>query len=208
MAKAKLKINKVIKALIGADMVFLSALGIIAPVFAIFITDKIKGGSIEVVGFAAAIYWIGRSIFEIPIAKFLDKTKGDKDDLCFLVAGYAVVAVVHFGYIFSSLPWHIYLLQGVYALGAAISWPAWSALFTRHIDKGREGFEWSVEHVSFSLGTGITGAIGGIMVATMGFNIAFAITGILALIGGFLPLMVYRDVKKGNKWFLSIFKSK
>lgn len=189
-------------------MVFLSALGLIAPIFAIFITDKIKGGSIEVVGFAAAIYWISRSIFEIPIAKFLDRTMGEKDDLYFLVVGYTIVAFVHFGYVFSSLPWHIYLLQGVYALGAAISWPAWSALFTRHIDKGREGFEWSVEHVSFSLGIGITGAIGGVMVAMMGFNIVFVLAGIFALLGGLLPLIIYKDIKKGDNWFLSFFKNK
>ena len=189
-------------------MVFLSALGLIAPIFAIFITDRIKGGSIEVVGFAAAIYWIGRSVFEIPIARFLDRTKGEKDDLYFLVVGYMIVAFVQIGYIFSSVPWHIYLLQGIFAFGAALSWPAWAALFTRHIDKGREGFEWSVEHVSFSLGTGITGAIGGIIVTSLGFNVAFVLTGIFALLGGLLPLIICRDVKKGDNWFLGIFKNK
>jgi predicted MFS family arabinose efflux permease len=205
---AKFKINKIIKTLIGTDLVFLSALGIITPIFAIFITDKIKGGNIEVVGFAAAIYWIGRSIFEIPIAKFLDRTKGEKDDLYFLVIGYMVCAFVNFGYIFSSLPWHIYLLELVYAIGAALSWPAWSALFTRHIDKGKEGFEWSVEHVSFSAGIGITGALGGIIVSNLGFNIAFILAGLFALLGGLLPLIIYRDVKKGDNWFLGIFKNK
>lgn len=204
----KFKINKIIKTLIGADLVFLSALGIVTPIFAIFITDKIKGGNIEVVGFAAAIYWIGRSIIEIPIAKFLDRTKGEKDDLYFLVGGYCICALVNFGYIFSSLPWHIYLLEAIYAIGAALSWPAWSALFTRHIDKGKEGFEWSVEHVAFSAGIGITGALGGIIVTGMGFNVAFFFAGIFALVGGLLPLIVCNDVKKGDNWFLGIFKNK
>ena len=205
---AKVKINKIIKTLIGADMVFLSALGLISPIFALFITDKIKGGNVEVVGFAAAIYWIGRSIFEVPIARFLDKTKGEKDDLYFLILGYSICAIVQFGYIFSTLPWHVYVLQGVFALGAAISWPAWAALFTRHIDKGRESFEWSIEHVSFSLGIGITGAIGGVMVANLGFNIVFILTGIFALLGGLLPIIICKDVKKGDNWFLGIFKNK
>lgn len=189
-------------------MVFLSALGLITPIFAIFITDKIKGGSVEVVGFAAAIYWIGRSVFEVPIAKFLDRTKGEKDDLYFLMFGYFLCALVQFGYILSTLPWHIYLLQSIFALGAATAWPAWGALFTRHIDKGREGFEWSIEHVSFSLGSGITGALGGILVASIGFNITFVFAGIFALIGGLLPLIIYKDVKRGSNWFLSIFKNK
>jgi len=205
---AKLKINKIIKTLISTDLIFLSALGLITPIFAIFITDKIKGGTIEVVGFATAIYWIGRSIFEIPIARFLDKTKGEKDDLHFLIIGYALCAIVNFGYIFSSLPWHIYLLEFVYALGAAVSWPAWSALFTRHIDKGKEGFEWSVEHVSFSAGIGITGAVGGIVVSTWGFNIAFFLAGLFALIGALLPIIISKDVKRGDHWFLTLFKHK
>jgi predicted MFS family arabinose efflux permease len=106
------------------------------------------------------------------------------------------------------LPWHIYLLELVYAIGAALSWPAWSALFTRHIDKGKEGFEWSVEHVSFSAGIGITGALGGIIVSNLGFNIAFILAGLFALLGGLLPLIIYRDVKKGDNWFLGIFKNK
>jgi len=202
----KFKINKVIKTLIGTDLVFLSALGLIAPIFAVFITDRIKGGNVEVAGFAAAIYWIGRSIFEIPIAKFLDKTKGEKDDLIFLIAGYAIIALAHFGYIFSSLPRHVYILQGVYAVGAALSWPAWSALFTRHIDKGKEGFEWSVEHVSFSLGTGITGAIGGIMVVNFGFEVVFILTGIFALIGALLPIVIFKDIKRGDNGFFNFLK--
>ncbi len=187
-------------------MVFLSALGFITPIFAIFIADKIRGGGVEVVGFAAAIYWIGRSILEIPIAKFLDRTKGEKDDLYLLVVGYSICALVQFGYIFSFLPWHIYLLQGIYALGAALSWPAWAALFTRHIDKGKEGFEWSIEHVAFSLGTGITGALGGLMVANFGFEVVFIFTGIIALIGGLLPLLIFRDVKKDDDGFLRFLK--
>ncbi len=201
-----MKMNKIIKVLISADMVFLSALGFITPIFAIFIADKIRGGGVEVVGFAAAIYWIGRSILEIPIAKFLDRTKGEKDDLYLLVVGYSICALVQFGYIFSFLPWHIYLLQGIYALGAALSWPAWAALFTRHIDKGKEGFEWSIEHVAFSLGTGITGALGGLMVANFGFEVVFIFTGIIALIGGLLPLLIFRDVKKDDDGFLRFLK--
>jgi len=89
-----------------------------------------------------------------------------------------------------------------------MSWPAWGALFTRHIDGGKEGFEWSIEHVSFSVGSGITGALGGIIVASLGFNVAFIITGILALMGGLLPLIIYNRVKGGGNWFLSFLKNK
>ncbi len=192
----KFSINKIIKILIGADFVFLSALGLITPIFAIFIIGQIKGGTVEVVGFAAAVYWIAKSFMEIPIGKFLDKKKGEKDDLYFLIIGYLIIACVQFGYLLSSLPWHIYVLEAIYALGTAMAWPAWAAIFTRHIDRGKEGFEWSVEHVAFSFGTGVTGALGGILVATFGFHLVFIIAGFMALFGGLLPLIILKDVKR------------
>jgi MFS family permease len=192
----KFSINKIIRVLIGADFVFLSALGLITPIFAVFITGQIKGGTVEVVGFAAAIYWIAKSLMEIPIGKILDKIKGERDDVYFLVIGYMVIACVQFGYMLSSLPWHIYVLEGIYAFGTAMAWPAWAAIFTRHIDRGKEGFEWSVEHVAFSFGTGITGAIGGILAVKFGFNIVFLITGFIAMLGGLLPLFIIKDVKR------------
>ena len=192
----KFSINKIIRTLIGADFIFLSALGLIAPIFAVFIIGQIKGGTVEVVGFAAAIYWIAKSIFEMPIGRFLDKVKGEKDDLYFLVIGYLIVACVHFGYMLISLPWQLYVLEGIYALGMAMALPSWSAIFTRHIDRGKEGFEWSVEHTAYSMGMGVTGAIGGILVAKFGFNAVFIITGFIAFLGGLLPLFIVKDVRK------------
>jgi len=192
--KIKFSINRIVFFLIKADFWFFSALGLVAPVFAVFLTDQLKDGSIEVAGFAVAIYWIVKSIFEIPIAKFLDKHKGERDDLMFLVAGYLIVALIHFGYTQATLSWHIYILEFFYALAMALAMPGWSAIFTRHIDKGREGFDWSIEHVVYSVGTGITGALSGILVTNYGFNTIFIIAGIIATIGALTPLLVYKDV--------------
>jgi predicted MFS family arabinose efflux permease len=191
---AKPSINKVIKTLIKADVLVLSAFGFITPIFAIFITQQIRGGDVKVAGFAAAIYWILKSLFQIPISKFLDKTKGEKDDLYFLVIGFVISALVPFGYIFSSIPWHIYLLQVIYAIGLAMVLPSWCAIFTRHIDKGKEAFEWALDSTAIGLGVGVTGALGGILVSLSGFNVVFIIVGILSLIGALLPLLIYKDI--------------
>ena len=204
----KFSINKIIKILIGADFVFLSALGLITPIFAVFVTGQIEGGDVKVVGFAAAIYWILKSILQVPIGKFLDKRKGERDDLCFLVIGYFIVACVQFGYILSSLPWHIYLLEGIYAFGMAMAIPAWPAIFTRHIDKGKEAFEWSMESTALSFGSGVTGALGGILVSKFGFNLVFLIAGFIAMSGGLLPLFIVKDVKKRGDHHLAFWKKK
>lgn len=198
----KISINKIVRTLIGADLIFLSALGLINPIFAVFITDQIKGGDVKMIGFAAAIYWIVKSLLQVPIGNFLDKRKGEKDDLYFLIFGYLIVALVPFGYIFSFLPWHIYILEGVYAIGMAMYYPSWCAIFTRHIDKGKEAFEWSLESATLGIGAGITGAVGGILASKFGFDLVFILVGAMAIISGFFPLFIYKDVKpKGDGYF-------
>lgn len=203
----KISINKIVLILIKADFFFFSALGLVAPIFAVFLTDKLKDGSLEVAGFATAIYWVVKSIFEIPIGKFLDKRRGERDDLIFLVIGYLIVALAHFGYTQATLSWHVYIIEGIYAFGMAMAMPGWSAIFTRHIDKGKEGFEWSIEHVTYAIGMAITSAVGGVFAARFGFNTVFIITGFIAMIGALLPLIIYNDVNRGGRDGLRFLKS-
>lgn len=198
---AKIKVNKVIITLIKADLVFLSAFGLTTPIFAVFILDQIKGGDVKMVGFAAAIYWILKSLFQIPISRFLDKERGEKDDLYCLVIGFLVAAIVPFGYIFSSFPWHIYVLQVIYGIGMAMYIPSWCAIFTRHIDKGKEAFEWSLNSSSLGFGIGITGAVGGILASQFGFNLLFVVVGIFAILGGLIPLLICKNIiPKGDHY--------
>lgn len=180
--------------MIQADLIFVSAFGLITPIFAIFITDQIQGGNIKVVGFAAAIYWILKSLLQLPIGRYLDKNLGEKDDFYFVIAGNFVAILIPLGYVLSSLPWHIYCLQALYAIGMSMVVPAWSAIFTRHIDKGKEAFEWSLESTAVGLGVGVTGAVGGIVASTFGFNIVFFFVSMGALMGTLLLATVYKHI--------------
>jgi len=184
--------NKAIKILVSTDLIMFGALGLVTPFFAVFITNQIQGGSIEVIGFAAGIYAILKSLLQIPIGKFLDKVKGEKDDFGFLILGYLIVALVPIGYIFSFLPWHIYILQAIYAVGMAMAYPSWFAIFTRHVDKGKEAFEWSIWSTNIDLGVGIAGIIGGILVAKFNFNFVFILASIIACMS-ILGLFIVRN---------------
>ena len=150
-------INKVIKILILSDFFLLSAWGLISPILAIFIIGNIKNGDVKVIGIAVGIYWLTKSILQIPIGKYLDRTHGEKDDFYFLVLGTFLSSLTPLGYIFSFLPWHIYILQSIHAFGIAMSIPAWGGIFMRHIDKGKEAFSWSLESSSIGIGAGIAG---------------------------------------------------
>jgi len=192
-------INKVIKILILSDVALITGFGFIGPIFAIFLTEKIQGSSIEVVGYAAAIYWIVQSLVVIPFGKYLDRNHGEKDDIWFIVIGNLLAAFVVFMYIFSYLPWHIYCLQALYAIGMGMNIPGYTAIFTRHIDKGREAFDWSVRSCLMGIGSGVTGALGGIIASRFGFDILFVGVGIFVLLSAFLPFMIFKNISPKNK---------
>jgi len=196
-------INKVIKVMIASDVALLTGLGFIAPIFAIFIAQRITFGDMaeaaKVAGFSMAIYWGLKSVLMIPLGKYLDKNYGEKDDLYFVIIGNILAAVAIFGYIFSSLPWHIYLLKGLYSLGMALNIPGWTAIFTRHIDKGKEAFEWATRSTAIGIGAGAAGALGGMVASTFGFNALFIGVGVFILTSALLPFLIYRDVFSKDK---------
>jgi len=75
-----MKINNLIKILTFSDVVIISGWGLTNPLFAVYVTQQIKGGNLELVGLATAIYWITRSLLQLPFAKLIDLVKGEIDD--------------------------------------------------------------------------------------------------------------------------------
>lgn len=198
-------INKVIKILISSDFVLNYGWGLVSPIFAIFLVQRIAIGNIvegaKIAGFASLTYWIVKSSLQIPIGRYLDKNHGEKDDFWFMVFGTFLTGLVPFGYLVSSLPWHIYGFQCLHAVGMAMVIPSWAAIFTRHIDKGEEAFEWSVESTSLGFGAGIAGAIGGILVAIFGFNAIFILVGTFTMIATSLLLLIHKEIAPRDRIF-------
>ena len=196
-------VNRVIKFLIYSDLTINSAWGFLAPVFAIFIVQRITADNVAnaavIAGFADLVYWLVKSVLQIPIGNYLDKNHGEKDDLWAMVAGLLITASVPVIYAFSTQAVHVYFAQAVYAVGMALVVPSWSAIFTRHIDKGEEAFEWSVRSTALGIGTGITGALGGILVAKFGFNVVLSIVSAFTVLSALLLTFINRDVEPKNK---------
>jgi MFS family permease len=191
-----MKINHVIRTLVTADFFVSSGFAVFAPIFAVFVTQQIKGGAIEVVGFGAAIAQVFKVGFQIPVAQYLDRNHGEYDDFISMIIGTAISVLVPFLYFFASTAFHIYLIQALYGIGLALAVPPWFAIFTRHIDKMQENFEWSLESVAIGISGAISAALGGIIAQQFGFRPVFIIGGLLALIGGSFQLSIFRDLKR------------
>jgi len=130
----------------------------------------------------------------IIFGKYLDKNHGEKDDLWFIVIGNILGALAVLGYIFSYLPWHIYCLEIIYSLGMSMNIAAYPAIFTRHINKGKESFDWSVRASLIGIGTGVAGALGGIIANRFGFNVLFLVIIIFVLMSALFPFFIYKEI--------------
>lgn len=202
MKRLSIKINKVIKYLIISDLLFWSGWGFLAPIFAIFIEKNIEGGNLRVIGVASGIYWILKSLLRVPIGIFLDSRKGEEDDFWFLFFGLILSSLTPFGYLMARQPFHIYLLQALQALGMAMALSGWTAIFTRHIDEGKEATEWGIDATLVGLGIGISGILGGALAQIFGFKTIFVLVGAFGILSALLLLNILkiispRSFKKG-----------
>lgn len=190
------EINPIIRILTISDILVIGGYGFISPIFAVFITDTIKGGSLEVVGMASGIYVATYSLLQIPLGIIIDKIKGERDDFMFLLAGSILFSVVPLLYLFISTPIHLYLVQIFYGFAMAATLPTWLAIFTRHIDKGREGVEWGIYKTLTDLTAAATAFIGGFIASRYSFVPLFILVSLTSFIGSFFLLGVYRSMFK------------
>jgi len=191
-------INRVIKVLISADLMFNAAASFVNPVFAIFLVNSISGGTIKLAGTAVAIYWLTISILRVPIAYYLDKRSGEYDDFYSMVIGFFVFAISHYLYIFAETPNHIYLIQLLMGIGGAFAFTPWYGIFTRHIDKYHESFEWSISVSIVGLGIAGAGYLSGIIAESFGFAPLFLISGTVALIGVVMLFFIKSSLKSSK----------
>ena len=186
-------VNRVVKYFVLSDLFLLAGWGLIDPVFSIFIIQRITGATLVSVGIAAGIYWILRSALQVPIAKYLDRVPGEKDDFHVLVIGLVIAGFSAFLFALVKNVWALYLVQAVRALAFALYGAAWPSIFSRHLDKERVSFDWTVDSVAVGVAAGISGFIGGILADKFGFDAVFILGAALSLLAA-LALMSVPDL--------------
>jgi len=194
-----MKVNNLIKILTFSDVLIVSGWGLINPIFAVFLTQQIKGGNLELVGLSTAVYCILRSALKIPFARLIDSVKGEIDDFALMAAGSAVMSLVPFLYFFATTNVQILLLQGLLGVSSAMVSPGWLAIFTRHIDKHIEAEEWGLYNAMVGLGGALTGALSGFLAEKIGFRPLFLIVGIVSVFGTSFLYFVYQDLRHAER---------
>lgn len=188
--RRKTAVNRIIRALIISDFFLFFGLGLLAPIFAIFILEHIEN-RLEVVGIAAAVYWATRVLLVIPLSRLMDKRKGHADEYLFMICGTFLISLVPLFYIFATTALHIYLIQVLYGLASSMAVPAWRILFTNYIDKPLIGFEWSLEDVGIGIATATSAIIGAYIADLWGFKVLFTLISLFGMCGTAIVFYIY-----------------
>lgn len=192
-------INKVVTILIWGDFLLVLSKGFVAPILAIYVIEDINGGTLAVVGFATMLFWIVKSVIQIPVAISADKTEGEMDDFRMMITGGVITAIVPLLYFFfASEVWHIYLFQAIDGAGHALLVPTYLAIFTRHIDKHKESTEWTMHSNAIGIAFAAAAATGGVIAERFGFRIIFLLVAAVYSFG-VITLFMARDELDGKK---------
>ncbi len=185
-----LRVNRVVRSFVLSDLLFWGGWGIINPIFAIFIIDKIPGATIVTVGTVIAMYWIVKAIIQIPVALFLDKRGGDKADFHALILGLMLAGFAAIAFLTVRDIAGLFAVVFVQALAYGLYTPSWSAIFSRHLDKDHYAFDWSLDSTTVGIASGIAAALGGGIAGLWGFEGVFVLTSLLSFASAFFLLLV------------------
>jgi len=193
--RKRFDISKVVQFLTYSDILMMSGWGLVSPIISVFFSDQIIGGDVKFAGLASTVYFVVKSVTQIPIARMIDKHRGEKDDFWVMIAGSLLITLAAFLYMFASLPWHVYGIQMIYGLGGALSYPTWLAIFTRHVDKHKEGMEWSLYYTAVDVGGALAAGLGGFVAATFGYKLLFWLVGVGSLMGTMFLIGIKEEMR-------------
>ncbi len=185
-----------------SDFAILTGFSFVAPIFAVFVMQKIEGGTMETAGFAMSIQVFAKALLEYPIARYLDKKRGDMDEFYCMFFGSVIICIIPLLYLNIKTPGQLYIVQFAYGIATAMAYPAWMSLFTRHAEKEREGSQWAFYATVIGVGTAISAAMGGVIGEKYGFTMVFwlvfamSVVGTIGLLGVYEPLRLRHEHHK------------
>jgi MFS family permease len=194
-----LEANPVIRLLTYSDVVALGAMALLGPIFALFIVDRIEGGNAAVVGAAAAVALLTKSFLQVPAAMIIDRVRGERDDFFALLIGTVLIAAAPLLFLVIRTPIQLYAVEFLIGLGMAVSYPPYMAMFTRHIDRDKEGTQWGVRFTLIDLASAAAASLGGLLAVTAGFEAVIVTMSSLTLLAAviLIPVRKYVRMPKG-----------
>jgi len=188
-----LKVGRLVRNFVLIDLSLFSGWGFLAPILPVFVIRNVEGATLITVGIAAAIYLTVKSVLQLPIANYIDRNQGYNDDFFILALGLLLASFSAFSYVLVKTVWQLYLVEMLHGIAFSLYTPSWSGIFSRHLDKDRISFDWSLDSTTVGLSAGITGLLGGIIAENFGFYPVFIIASVFSM-AAVLVLIISPDI--------------
>lgn len=184
--------NHAVQYLLGFITFVSLGAALFSPILAVYIVDFIPKATVATVGFATALYAVVKVLVQVPLSRWMDRNKGEMDDFFVMVAGSLLTTLYFFGFVMINTVEDFYLISMIGGVGVACVFGAYYGIFSRHVDGGSEGFEWSMfSSIGMTLPIALGGAAGGILADMYGFQVIFMIAGFLAAIASIFLVLLY-----------------
>lgn len=185
--------NKKLKILLTSSAFFTLAGGLFGPIYAIFVENWVKGGSILLAGNAYAAFSISAGMLLFFVSRWEDKIK-HKEKL--VVFGWVLSCLGYLGYITVSHtqePIHLILVQALFGIGTAIGNPAYDSIYSENLDRGKFASEWGLwESMTFIIGA-LAAVTGGYLATIWNFQALFIIMFFVSLIGLSISILLFKN---------------
>ncbi len=163
-------LNKALRILLMTNGMVLVAGAMLGPIYALFVEKM--GGSLLDASFAGGIFALAAGLTTLVAGKFAD---GYKRDERIVAAGYSLMGLGFFLYLFADSVWFLFGVQALIGFAEAFYSPAFDAVYTKHITQKKAGREWgaweSLNYFSVAVGA----LAGGLIATNFGFKAIFVI---------------------------------
>lgn len=196
------KLNKAIWFLTASDIF---TWGLYIPLNALvglYLAKALNADTIEIVGIGVALYYITRSLTQIPIGMVVDKIKRDRDDILVLILGNALMGIPFLFFPMIEDQSTFFILQIVAGLGASMNLVTWRKLFAKNLDHNKEGTAYAVYDTIISVCIAVFSFIMGLIASINQsyFDFVMISVGLLIISSAVWPILLFynKDRKSVN----------
>jgi len=166
----KFLFNRALRILLITNGMVLLAGAMLGPIYALYV-EKI-GGDLLDASLAGGIFAFIAGTTVLLSGKYSDKLPQKKS---VVVLGYVIMGIGFLLYTLVDSVRFLLLVQVLIGFGEAIYNPPFDALYSEHLDEGKDGTEWGTWEAINYYAIAIGALVGGVLVTNFGFTPLFVI---------------------------------
>lgn len=194
--------NYVIRSIIFTESLFWGTVNLLDPIIPLFIAFKFnftEDEAVEIVALGMTIYFVAKSITEIPVAFFTDNIKGLVDEGWVLVFSPLVRLGAIAMLLFVNTKIEFYIIFALFGISYGISYAPLQKVFAAYVSDQHESFEWSVFDIAQNVAMALSAAVGGFLAIRYGFEFLFYSMLVIFVLIIFLRVVMLVELKKSRK---------